>query len=257
MTHAKIRRPSQSTRLPRLLVYARPKKGKTLLTSTAGQGHILILDPENGTDWMKSPKLDPHVWEIEKWEDIVEAQRFIAESNHDYDWVGVDGLTRITQLSLRWVLKQKALREIDQRPGMIMLKDRGRAGELVSALLYKIHNQRDMGVIFTAQERIVSDDEGGGDTEDEDSEAESKLRYVPDLPKGVRSSVTSLVDVIGRLYVVPDPDNEGKKERRLWVEPHSSYDTGYRSSFILPPYIRKPSIPRIVRALEKGRIENE
>jgi hypothetical protein len=255
MVASKVKRPAQSTRPPRVLIYARPKKGKTLFSSTAGQGKVLILDPEDGTDWMKTPKLNPHVWEVNKWEDVVEAQRFLKEGRHDYEWVAVDGLTRVTQLALRWVLKLEALREIDRRPGMIMLKDRGRAGELVSALLYQFHSNRDLGVIFTAQERIISDDEGGGDTEDDDSEAVAKLRYVPDLPKGVRSSVTSLVDVIGRLYVVPDPDNEGKKERRLWVEPHPSFDTGFRSSYQLPPYIRKPTIPRLVEALEKGRIK--
>ena len=251
--NSKIHRPSQSSRPPRILVYARPKKGKTLFTATAGQGRVLILDPEEGTDWMKSPKLDPHVWPIDKWEDMIEAVNFVTKSNHDYDWVAPDGLTRMTQMALRWVLRQNAMREIDQRPGMVMLKDRGRAGELVNALLYKLHACRDMGVIFTSQERVVSDEESGDD--DDESEGESKLRYVPDLPKGVRAGVTSLVDVIGRLYIVPDPDNDGKKERRLWVDPHPSYDTGYRSSFVLPAYIRKPTVPRLVQALEKGRIE--
>lgn len=251
--HSKIHRPSQSTRPPRILIYSRPKKGKTLFASTPGQGRVLILDPEDGTDWMKSSKLDPDFWPIERWEDMIEAYRFVSQSKHNYDWVAPDGLTRITQLALRWVLKQEALREMDRRPGMVMLKDRGRAGELVSAMLYRFHTLRDMGVIFTSQERVVSDEESGD--EDEDAEVEKKLRYVPDLPKGVRSSVTSLVDVIGRLYIVPSPDDEKKKERRLWIEPHPNYDTGYRSGFQLPAYIRKPTVPRLVQALEQGRIE--
>lgn len=251
-THSKIRRPSQSSRPPRILIYSRPKKGKTYFTSTPGQGRVLILDPEDGTDWMKSKKLDPHVWPIDKWEDVVEAYRFTAESKHDYDWVAPDGLTRITQMALRWVIRQKAIGDVDKRPGMVMLKDRGRAGELVSTLLYRFHSLRDMGVIFTSQERVVSDEESGD--EDDESEAEVKVRYVPDLPKGVRSSVTSLVDVIGRMYIVPDPDEEGKRERRLWVQEHPSYDTGCRSSFVLPSYIRKPTVPKLVAAMEKGRI---
>lgn len=250
----KIRRPAESTRPPRLLIYSRPKKGKTLFSASAGQGRVLILDPEDGTDWMKSPKLNPHVWPVSKWEDVVEAYNFVAKSNHDYDWVAPDGLTRMTQMALRWVLKLEAMREIDRRPGMVMLKDRGRAGDLMSAMLYRFHSLRDMGVIFTSQERIVSDDEGGADSDDEDSEAEKKIRYVPDLPKYVRASVTSLVDVIGRMYVVPDPENEGKRERRLWVQEHPSFDTGYRSSYQLPPYIRRPTVPRLVQALENGRI---
>jgi hypothetical protein len=250
--NAKISRPSQSTRPPRLLIYARSKKGKSALSASAGQGRVLIIDPEHGTDWMNTPKLDPHVWHVSKWEDVIEAVRFATEARHDYDWIAPDGLTRITKMALKWVIKQSTDGAIDRRPGMVMLKDRGRAGELVENLLYRLHSARDVGVIFTAQERIVADT-GSGDDVDEESLEEVKLRYVPDLPNQVRASVTTVVDVIGRLYVVKNPDDETKLERRLWISPHPQYDTGFRSCFQLPDFIRRPSVPRIVSALESGR----
>lgn len=250
---SKVSRPSKSSRPPRILVYSRVKKGKTLFSASAGQGKVLIIDPENGTDWMKSPKLDPHVWHVDKWEDVIEAYRFIAQSKHGYDWVAPDGLTRMTKMALRWILRQNAGGEIDRKPGMVMLKDRGRAGELVESLLYRFHKLQDMGVIFTCQERIISDSNSSGDDTDEESGEEPELRYVPDLPKGVRASVTSVVDVIGRLYTVPSPDIGGKRERRLWIAEHPKFDTGARSCYQLPDYIRKPTVPKLVTAMENGR----
>jgi hypothetical protein len=48
-------------------------------------------------------------------------------------------------------------------------------------------------------------------------------------------------------------NEEGELERRLWVAPNDAYDTGYRSLYRLPEYISRPSIPRIVTLLEKGK----
>jgi hypothetical protein len=116
-------------------------------------------------------------------------------------------------------------------------------------MLAKYHNLP-QGIVFTAQERQV---EANDSEEDEDYE-DAASWYVPDLPKGVRGAANSIVDVIGRLYVVKTDDDPPKAERRLWLGESARYDTGYRSDFVLPDYVRNPTIPKLVTLMRTGAI---
>lgn len=243
----KITKPStQPERLPNLLVYSRNKKGKTHFCTTAPD--VLILDPEHGTDHFL--KRDPNVWHIEQWEDMDDAYKYLRTVDHGFKWVSVDGLTKISNMSLRWVMHQQEEHDLSRRPGMVMQKDYGKAGELMKGMLYNFHNLP-MGVIFTAQERQI---EGSFGDDDEDSE-DSTAQFVSDLPRGVRSTVNSIVDCVGRLYTVK-VEKEDKRliQRRLWVEPNVMYDTGYRSDYVLPSFIRNPTVPRLVKLMKEGTI---
>lgn len=254
----RISKPSaQAERKPRILVYGRNKKGKTRFGATAP--NVLVIDPEMGTDHEK--KIDPDVWRVDSWEDLDDVYKFLRLGKHDYEWVYVDGLTRIANMSLRWVMFQAEQRDLDRRPGQVGKQDYGKSGEAVKAMLYNFHNLKNMGVIFSAQERVM-DAIPSGD-EDEDAE-ETAIMYVPDLPKGVRSAVNSIVDVIGRIYTVrttvkvrvPGKDKPEDKEviqRRLWVEPHVSYDTGFRSDHSLPAYLKNPTVEKLTTLLSTGK----
>jgi len=239
----RISRPSEQKRYPRFLVYSRNKKGKTTFSISGGVDKTLVLDPEHGTDEMK--KKNPHVWHVERWEDLDDAYNFLRYGTHDYQWVSVDGLTKFSNMSLKYVMKLQEERSLDRIPGMVQQRDYGKAGELMKDLLTRFHNLP-MGVIFTAQERMLESDDS---EEDEEAEGGSAM-FVPDLPKGVRGYANSIVDVIGRLYIVKTED--GKAERRLWLGESLKYDTGYRSDFELPDYLRAPSIPRLVRLIRTG-----
>lgn len=249
---SKITRPSQVQRAPKFLIYGRNKKGKTTFCTTAGQGKILIADPEHGTTEMKEK--DPHVWPLEKWEDIDDLYNFLRSGKHDYEWVALDGLTRISNMSLNYVMRVQEEKTLDRIPGLVQQRDYGKAGELMRAMLTNFHNLP-LGVIYTAQERMQ---EAVDSEEDEDAEAGSTM-YVPDLPKGVRGMVNSLVDVIGRIYVVKVEDKEGnaRAQRRLWLGESVRYDTGYRSDYTLPDYIAAPTVPKLVRAIRTGSTKVE
>lgn len=240
----RIGKPSQIKRMPKFLVYARNKKGKTTFGISAGVDKTLVLDPEHGTDEMRSK--DPNVWHIERWEDLDEAYNFLRYSKHDYQWIVVDGLTKLSNMSLKYVMKLQEERSLDRIPGMVQQRDYGKSGELMKEMLQRFH-ALPYGVIFTAQER---QDEAFDSEEDEDVEGEPAV-YVADMPKGVRSYANSIVDVIGRLYVVRDEET-GKAQRRLWIGESMKYDTGYRSDFSLPDMIKVPTIPKLVRLLRTG-----
>jgi hypothetical protein len=72
----------------------------------------------------------------------------------------------------------------------------------------------------------------------------------------VRSTINSLAEVIGRLYVVaidnPKKEGEQVKQRRLQIGLHEKYDTGYRSDWALPDMIKRPTLPRLIKLIEEG-----
>lgn len=239
----RIMKPSTIKRFPKFLIYSRNKKGKTTFGISAGVEKTLVLDPEHGTDEMRSK--DPNVWHIEKWEDLDDAYNYLRYGKHDYQWVVVDGLTKLSNMSLKYVMKLQEEKSLDRIPGMVQQRDYGKSGELMKDLLTRFHNLP-MGVIFTAQERM---EEAFDSEEDEDVE-DGGAAFVPDMPKGVRGYANSIVDVIGRLYVVKGED--GRVERRLWIGESLKYDTGYRSDFKLPDFVKNPTIPKMVRLIRTG-----
>lgn len=241
-----ITRPADKVRYPKFLVYGRNKKGKSTFALSGGIDRTLVLDPEDGTDEMRSS--NPHVWKITTWTDIDDAVNYIKYAEHPYQWISVDGLTRYANMALKHVMRVQEERSLDRQPGMVQLKDYGKAGELMKDFLTRLHNL-DIGVIFTAQERMM---EASDSEEDEDAGGgEDAALFIPDLPKGVRSYVNSIVDVIGRIYVVKNEETE-RYERRLWIGESLKYDTGYRSDHQLPPYLAKPTAIRLTRLIRTG-----
>lgn len=256
----KVNRPKDKVGYRKLLVYARNKKGKTTFSLSAGVERTLVLDPEEGTDIMK--KLNPYRWPLNNWEDVADAYgalrtgklspKFLGlgSSSTPFDWVSVDGLSRINNMALHYVRRKREETNLEQRPGMIDRRDYNKSGELMKQMLLGFHTLP-MNVVFTAQERVM----GGDDEEDE----ESTVQRVPDLPQGVRGTVNSVVEVIGRLYTTKalfkNPKGGEpleKMQRRLWIGLSGSYDTGYRSDYELPDFVRNPTIPKLVKLMLEG-----
>ncbi len=245
----RIQRPAEVVKLPRILVYGRNKKGKTTFCTSAGVDNTLIADPETGTDYMKS--VNPHVWPVDKWEDLEELYGYLRLGDHPYTWVALDGLSRFNDMALDYTMNVREERSIDAKPGMVAQKDWGQAGKLMKTMMVNFYNLKSVGVIYTAQERPM---ETMSSEADEDVEAEV-MAFVADLPKGVRGAVNSLADVIGRIYVAPiELNGVEKKQRRLWLGEHPMYDTGARSEYVLPNYLKNPTVPRLLQLLDEGKV---
>ena len=241
-----IRKPGQ--RKPRILVYGRNKQGKTTFCSTAP--NVLIIDPEGGAEYVDQ---GVDIWPIHSWKDLTDVFHFLRSGNHSYEWVALDGLTRIANMSLRFVMEQQEERDLDRIPGMVQMKDYGKSGELMKGMLYNFHTL-DMGVIYTAQDRM--DTSHMPDVDEDDDVDDVEARFVPDLPKGVRSNVNAIVDVIGRIYTVTvEGEKNGKtitgRQRRLWVAPCEQYDTGYRSKNRLPTFVKAPTVPKLIDLIKE------
>jgi hypothetical protein len=240
----------------KILVYGRNKKGKTTLALSGGVEKTLVLDPEKGTDAMLEK--NPYRIHITKWETINDvwnvlrtgscspAMLGLGKSDEPFKWVAIDGLTRINNLALRYVMKVEEERNLDRRPGMVDRRDYNKSGELMKEMLQNFHNLK-LHCCYTAQERMITMDE-------DDELGESSHFFVPDLPQAVRGAANGIVEVIGRIYTTRVTLKSGKEatQRRLYVGVHPTYDTGYRSDFVLPDYIKNPTLPKLVSLMTSG-----
>jgi hypothetical protein len=251
---------SRAQSFRRVFVYARNKKGKTRLGLSAGRDNILVIDPENGTDLMKS--LDAFVWPVAKWDDMQEVYGALrtgkltpnhilqGESSTPFIWVSVDGLTRMNNMALKYVMRVREEKDLDSQPGFVDRRDYGKSGELMKQMILNFHTLK-MHVYYTSQEKMITDAGFYDDDEDADN---SDAYFVPDLPNAVRGMMNSQAEVIGRLYVVKVDGKEGTevKQRRLQIGLHEKYDTGFRSDFALPDMIKRPTLPKLISLIEKG-----
>lgn len=269
IARAKIHRPGTG-RMPRYLVYGRNKKGKTRFCATAPD--VLICDPEDGT--IAESKLDPDVWPITEWNDLDEVYQAVKggvkspKTNQPYKWIALDGMTRMLSMAIDFVSKQQAERDLTRQPNQVDQRTYGQANRMIESMLHNFHSLRNVGIVLTAQERVV-EIENMEDLGDDDDATPASFMYVPDLTKGARAPLNQIVDVIGRIYVVRGDFEasrivmrEGKKvrvktavntQRRLFVGPHEMYDTGYRSGYTLPDYLREPTVASLGRALREGK----
>lgn len=255
----KVVRPAEQESLPKLLIYGRNKKGKSTFSLSAGVENTLLIDPERGTEPMKTK--NPYVWPITTWEDIHDAYGALrtgelspkslgqGKSDKPFSWVAVDGTTKLNNMALRYIMKRAEEADLDRRPGMVDRRDYNKSGELMKDMLNNFFTLP-MGVVYTAQERMMSMDSGDSD------EDEETTFFVPDLPAGVRGSLNSIVDCIARIYVVRVELKKGglKAQRRLQIGVHERYDTGYRSDFVLPDVIKNPTIPKLVSLMHTGEL---
>lgn len=259
-----------SGRMPRYLVYGRNKKGKTRFCATAPD--VLICDPEDGT--IAETKLNPDVWHVTEWGDLDEIYNFLKaggkspKTGKPYQWVALDGMTKMLSMAIDFVSKQQAERDLTRQPNQVDQRTYGQANRMIESMLHNFHSLRNIGIILTAQERVVEIENMEDLGSDEDA-TPSTFQYVPDLTKGARAPLNQVVDLIGRIYVVRGDfvikrrvrqgdkivvkEVETKIQRRLFVGPHEMYDTGYRSGFDLPDFLREPTVASVNRALREGK----
>lgn len=242
----------------RLLVYGRNKKGKSTFATSAGRANTLVIDAEHGTDTML--KKNPYVWHVSKWQDLQDvmgairlgtlspASLGVGPETEPFSWLVPDTLTRFNNLALRHIMSIEEDRNLDRKPGLVDRRDYFKSGELMKEFLMQAHSLP-INICYTAQERMKSI----GSIEEDDDSAEADYVMVPDLPDAVRGAANSWVEVIGRIYTVPvEVKEKTVQQRRLWIAPNDRYDTGYRSDFVLPDFLRAPTIPKLVKMMEEG-----
>jgi hypothetical protein len=82
----------------RIVIYSKPKTGKT--TAYAGLENNLILDLENGTDYVEALKV-----KINSLQDLLDAGKAIKEAGCPYDFVTVDTVTALEEMIMPLAIK--------------------------------------------------------------------------------------------------------------------------------------------------------
>jgi hypothetical protein len=82
----------------RILIYSKPKTGKT--TAYAGLENNLILDLENGTDYIDAMKV-----KISNLQELLDTGKAIKEAGRPYDYVTIDTVTALEEMIMPLAIK--------------------------------------------------------------------------------------------------------------------------------------------------------
>jgi hypothetical protein len=82
----------------RILIYSKPKTGKT--TAYAGLENNLILDLENGTDYIDALKV-----KINNLQELLDTGKAIKEAGRPYDYVTIDTVTALEEMIMPLAIK--------------------------------------------------------------------------------------------------------------------------------------------------------
>lgn len=240
---ARVRKPSGTITYIGACIYGRIGAGKTrLLGSMPGRGLVLdVPQVEGGTMVLEDKKESIDVLPIVKWEELEEAFQLLkanvevpgTEFRGSYQWVALDSATALGELA-----KRKAIRErpegLAADPHIIGLQDWGKVGQLMAEMFFKFRTLR-MHVLFTAQERIRTDDNG--------------TMIAPDVSPAALAAMLPSMFLVARLFVKEVPSENGAYtwQRQLNVGPSSSVYCKVRAlpSRPLPTVIAEPSLAEI------------
>lgn len=177
-----------------LLVYGEPKCGKTTLLSKLPKS--LILAFEAGTNALNNAYIQP----IEKWTDfkMVLKQLKNPAVQEKFDFIGIDTADIAWDLCVKYICIQNSVENLSDIPwgkGFDMCKkEYSEAFRQLALMGY--------GICFVSHstEKTFKDEKG-----------EDYIRIVPALPNRPYDIVNKMVDIIGYIRSIKNPDTKEQK----------------------------------------------
>lgn len=228
----------------KFLVYGRAKVGKTRLAASAPD--VLLVDiNEKGTESVRRD-IDPRVYPVNFWTEIVDLYWYLQEGKHPYRSVALDGATAMQTLCMNFVLGEQVALDAARDPDMPTRQAWGKVSQLMKTQITNFRNL-DMNVVFTALTRARHTDE------DDDSDDSGEPLIGPAVSPSVANHLEQSVDVIGYLFKREVILKKAKKKvtrRRLIVEGSERYLVGDRTG-TLGSYVDAPDITTILKKMDK------
>lgn len=215
-----------------ITVYGKPKVGKTTFAfSDINPKKVAIIDSDKGLIGVNTEGAT-----IFEPQSVGELTKLITDRDTlaKFDRVIIDTATQLYEDMLSWVSE-------DKQPSFHM---RIATNNLFSQLLRSLRSTT-REVVVLCQERIVQPaSEWASDDDDEEQAASVTM----DIPQGAAKVVSTMSDVIGRLYVARVKD---RLARRMWLTPSPNIVAGARSNTYSgkPPYLTRPSMGRLQELL--------
>jgi AAA domain-containing protein len=243
----KIQRASDINDPFKILVYGRPGKFKTRTLAT--MPNVLLVDINDRGTRSTKRDLDPNVYILDRAQELDDIYWFLAEGDHDFESVALDGITGLQTLVLKFVMNDEAIRDASRDPNMPSRTSWGKANELMKNYITNFRNLP-LHVGFSALER-------SRDIAEDDSD-ESQIVVSPAVSPGVAAHLEAAVGTIGRLTTrevkVKKKGNGVTSVVRAMMQlgPSERYITKDRDG-IFSNVILNPHIGRMIQQIEGGQ----
>ncbi len=212
--------------------------GKTRLCGTAQldprTSPTLLIDFEGGSRTLKG--LDIDVFRVRGWDDFDDAYDLVARRDTKYKSVTVDSTTETHVYALLTIIEEeKAFRKSKkQRTDIIQEGDYG-IGLVQMRRFLRSFRDLEMHVFFTALKQEVLEPGYG-------------MVNKPSFAGKLTNEIPMLLDVVGGLTWLPNPNHEDKLERALLLKNYPDWRVKIRTDFDpegYPDEIYEPDITKL------------
>jgi phage nucleotide-binding protein len=225
-----------------LVIYGRPKTGKTRFAASAPD--VLVIDcDEKGTDSTRDD-IDPFSTRIETWSELNDVYWYLQSGDHDYKSVAIDTVSGLQTICMNFILGDELARDASRDPDMPTRPLWGKLGQLMRTQITNFRNLP-MNVIFTAHTR----------TREQGEDEDITIITGPNVSPSIQSHLLGAVGMIGYLMkreVTVKKKVDGKTRRRkvsrtrLLIGPSDRFETGVRYTKLKDfEHIEAPDFPTI------------
>jgi hypothetical protein len=181
----RIKSPSEFPPNQNVLVYARPKTGKTRFCATAPRCLIIDCD-EEGTDSIRDDE-ETKVIRVKTWSEVNDIYWYLQSGDHNFQSVAIDGITGLQTLCMNFVLGEDYARDTSRDPDQPSQRIYQKISKLMKDQITNYRNLP-MNTIFTALPRSRESGEG---------EEEVIVTTGPNVSPAIASHVEAAVGIIG------------------------------------------------------------
>lgn len=219
-----------------MLVWGMIKSGKTSFTATGPRPVVFLAEPGHMT-----VRYDEHliVFPIDErgnyinpvWEDAVDFKYYLRYADHDRKTVGMDSMSGLINLGMRYILKDEEARDEKRVPDTMTQPQWGRLNKLILDYLEDLEAicaEKGMHLILTAHERPPRDDTEEGSV-------------VPDMTPQLSRNILKRPAIIAWTFTEEDEEEEDElKYGMMFRDPELM--VGER---VTPPDAEKPWLPKV------------
>ena len=232
------------------LIWGRVKAGKTAFIATGPRPIVFAV--EEGTKTIKNfPEVDVFpvneqgLWVPPRWKSASDFVYYLRYADHDYKTVGVDTMSALLRVALRFIRKDEEARDEFRPKGAMTQPDWGRVASLMTMFMEDLEavcKSRGMHLVYTCHERSLSEEQAYKAGSD----------FVPDLPPSVRGPILEKPDLIARVFI--EEGDDGKMKYGMTFK-HPEWPVGVRETLQkegykpLPATTYKATIPALVKRL--------
>lgn len=236
-----------------VLIWGRVKSGKTRIIASGP--NPVIFAAEDGTRTIRNysnvtvfPVTKNGMYKPPRWKDARDFIWYLKYGDHEFGTVGVDTMTALSRIAIRFVTKDEELRDDLRAHGTLDFRVWNRVTRLITEFMEDIEGvckERNMHLVYTAQEQNLS----------EEKALKEGSEVVPDLTPKLRGAILEKPDIIART-IIEEEESEDLSTSTLkygMVFKHAEWPVGIRE-----PQNKKPmpakvtgdiTIPKLIRRL--------